>query len=173
MAKDIQKLITVRPAYQVNRGAIKCESGLATRYVATAIFDPSADTTKRPVATYGLGVYLPVKAIVTKAWIDVITTCASASADAGTIAVQIQSANDVVAAIAISDASNVWDAGIRGSKIGVVAISGDAETALVATAANSANMLKLTAEREISVVVGGQALTAGKFVVFVEYVISA
>lgn len=173
MAKNVTQLIQVAPQYQVRRGAVKHESGLQTRYLAAATFDPSANTGERTVDTHGLGVYIPDNAIVTKAWIDVITTCASAGADAGTIAVQIQAANDVVAAIAISDASNVWDAGLRGSKIGVVAISGDAETALVATAANAANMLKLTAEREIAVVVGGQALTAGKFVVYAEYVIGA
>lgn len=160
------------PDFRVKRGANTRYNGLAVRHIASAVFDPSADTTLRPTGAYGLGVYIPTKAIVTKVWIDVITTFTSAGADAGTIAVHLQSANDVVAAIAISDASNVWDAGVRGSKIGVVAISGDAETALVATAANAANMLKMTAEREITVTVATQALTAGKAVVFVEYVLS-
>jgi len=123
------------------------------------------------VGTIGLGVFIPDNAIVTNVWIDVITTVTTASADAGTLALQIQAANDVVAAIAVSDASNVWDAGIRGSKIGVIAISGDAETALVATAAAAANKLKMTAVREVSLVIGGQAVTAGKFNVYVEYVV--
>lgn len=176
MAEIIRKDVPIAaPAFQIprNAGTPVPYAGNQVRQMVMGTFDPSGDSTKRPVAAYGLGVYVPTKAIVTKVWFDVITTFASASADAGTIAVHLQSANDVVAAIAISDASNVWDAGIRGSKIGVVAISGDAETALVATAADAANMLKMTAEREITVTVGGQALTAGKMNVFVEYVQSA
>lgn len=174
MAKDIQKVISVRPQYQVNRGAVKLDSGLATRYIASATFDPSADTTKRPVATYGLGVYIPAGAIVTNSWYDVITTFSTASADAGTIAIQVQAANDVVAAIAVSAAGDVWDAGVRGGLHGsgiMATVAGD--TGVLAAARKATTYLKCTAEREISVVVGGQALTAGKMVVFVEYVISS
>jgi hypothetical protein len=174
MAKDIQKVISVRPQYQVNRGAVKLDSGLATRYVASATFDPSADTTKRPIATYGLGVYIPAGAIVTNSWWDVITTFSTASADAGTIAIQVQAAGDVVAAIAVSAAGDVWDAGIHGGLHGSYAeatVAGD--TAILDAARKAGSYLKCTAEREISVVVGGQALTAGRMVVFVEYVISS
>lgn len=174
MAKDIQKVIAVRPQFQVNRGAVKAESGLATRYVASAIFDPSADSTKRPVATYGLGVFLPAGAIITNSYWDVITTFTTASADAGTIAIQAQAANDIVAAIAVSAAGDVWDAGLHGGLHGSHAeatVAGD--TAVLDAARKAASYLKLTAERELSVVVGGQALTAGKMIVFVEYVISS
>ena len=83
--------------------------------VAVATFDPSANTAQRPIAAYGLGVYIPSKAIITRAWVDVVTTFTSAGADAGTIALHVQAADDIVAAIAISDATNVWDAGIHGS----------------------------------------------------------
>lgn len=174
MAKIVSKLISVRPQYQVRRGAVKAETGLATRYVAAGIFDPSADTSKRPVGTYGLGVYLPAGAIVTNSWYDVITTFETASADAGTIAIQVQAANDVVTAIAVSDAGNVWDAGVRGGKHGsgiMATVAGD--TAVLASARKATTYLKCTAERELSVVVGGQALTAGRMIVFVEYVISS
>lgn len=173
MAKKYSKLTQIAPAYQVTRGARKAESGLAVKYVACGIFDPSADTTKRPIATYGLGVYIPTKAVITKAWVDVITTFTTAGADAGTIAIQVQAANDVVAAIAVSAAGDVWDAGIHGSILGTPALSGNAATAIESAALNAASMLKTTAERELSVVVGGQALTAGKMAIFVEYYISA
>lgn len=174
MAKDIQKLISVRPQYQVNRGAVKAESGLETRYVAKAIFDPSASSSLRPVATYGLGVYLPAGAIVTNSWWDVITTFTTASADAGTIAIQVQAAGDVVAAIAVATAGDVWDAGLHGGLHGSYAeatVAGD--TAILDAARKAGSYLKCTAERELSVVVGGQALTAGKMIIFVEYVISS
>ena len=92
--------------------------GTVVKEMAVATFDPTANTGERAIGAHGLGVYLPAKAVITRAWIDVVETFASAGADAGTIALHAQSAGDIVAAIAISDSSNVWDAGIRGSKIG-------------------------------------------------------
>jgi len=162
------------PQYRVKRGGVTFASGNSVRYLAQALFDPSADSTKRPTATYGLGVYLPVGAIITNSWLDVITTFTTAGADAGTIAIQAQAANDIVSAIAVSAAGDVWDAGIRGGLHGSSAMATVAGDTTVLDAARKAlSYLKLTAEREISVVVGGQALTAGKMIVFVEYVISS
>lgn len=177
MTKDIQKIISVRPQYQVNRGAVKCESGLATRYLATAIYDTAAldssGAANTTIAAHGLGVFLPTKAIITNAWIDVITTFTSAT-DAGTIALKAQTAGDLTAAIAISDASNVWDAGVRGCLPGSYAEATVAGDSAIADAARKAgSYIKLTAERELVATVAGEALTAGKAVIFVEYVISA
>ncbi len=175
MAKDVQKIIAVRPQYQVNRGAVKAESGLATKYVASAIFDPSADTTKRPVAAYGTGVYLPAKAIITRFWWDVITTFTTASADSGTIAVSAEAANDLVSAVAVSAAGDVWDAGLHAGLPGFPNLGADAahDTQVEVAALFAATFVKCTVEREITVTVGTAALTAGKAVFFVEYYISA
>lgn len=176
MAKDIQKLIAVRPQYQVNRGAVKCESTLGVKYVATAVFDTagldSSGVANTTIAGHGLGVYIPTKAVVTNVWVDVVTTFTSAT-DAATIALKVQSANDLVTAIAISDASNVWDAGLHGSKCGSFALDGNALTALAMAAAQSASQIKLTAERELTATVAVEVLTAGKAVVFAEYFVSA
>ena len=148
--------------------------GTVVRELAVATFDPSGNTAERPIAAYGLGVFIPDNAVITRAWVDVVTTFTSAGADAGAIALHVQSANDIVAAIAISDASNVWDAGIHGSKIGFPALADTTtETALEVAALEAATYLKLTAERELTATVATQALTAGKAVIFVEYVISA
>lgn len=144
--------------------------GVAVR-IAQAVFNPSANTGERTIAAHGLGVYLPDNAVVISAWVDVVTTFTSAGADAGTIALSLQSANDIVAAIAISDASNVWDAGLHGSKIGTYALNGNALTQIAMGAAVAGSMLKLTAEREITATVATQALTAGKAVVYVMYVL--
>lgn len=149
--------------------------GTPTRYngnvavrLAQAVFNPSANTGERTVAAHGLGVYLPNKAVVLSAWIDVVTTFTSAN-DSATIALHAQSANDIVAAIAISDASNVWDAGLHGSKLGTYALDGNALTQIAMGAAVAGSMLKLTAEREITATVAVQALTAGKAVINVLY----
>jgi hypothetical protein len=147
--------------------------GTVVRELAVATFDPSGNTAERPIAAYGLGVFIPDNAVITKAWVDVVTTFTSAGADAGTIALKVQSADDIVAAIAISDASNVWDAGIHGSKIGFPALADTAtETALEVAALFAGSMLKTTAVRELTATVATQALTAGKLNLFVEYTIS-
>ena len=148
--------------------------GNQVRQIAVATFDPSSNTSQRAVGSYGLGVYIPINAIITNAWYDVITTFTSAGADAGTIALTSQSAGDLKAAIAISDATNVWDAGIRGCLPGSYAeatVAGD--TAVLDAARKAASYVKTTAERELTATVAVQALTAGKLNLFVEYVLSA
>jgi len=177
MAKDIQKVISVRPQYQVNRGAVKQESGLSAQYIAAAVFDTagtdSSGVANTTIAAHGLGVYLPTKAIITNAWVDVITTFTSAT-DAATIALKAQNAGDLTAAIAISDASNVWDAGLHGCLPGSYAeatVAGD--TAILDAARKAASFIKLTAERELIATVAVEALTAGKAVIYVEYTIGA
>jgi hypothetical protein len=161
------------PDIRLNRTAPNRFNGIAVTRVAQAVFDPSANTAQRPTGSYGLGVYIPDNAIITKVWYDVVTTFTTASADAGTIAITIQSAGDAVAAIAVSDASNVWDAGIHGSLIGFPNFGADAahDSALEVAALFAASMLKMTAEREITVAVATQALTAGKMVIYVEFVL--
>lgn len=158
------------------RGTIVKKDGLTVAKIAVATFDPSGDTTKRPVAAYGLGVYIPDNAVITRAWYDVVTTFTSAGADAGTIALHVQSADDLVAAIAISDGTNVYDAGMHGTLIaGTTTLSEAApntRTQIVNAADIAAGFIKTTAERQLTVTVAGQALTAGKLVLYVEYVLS-
>lgn len=177
MAKEVKQLIQVAPQFQTKRGAVKLESGLATRYIATAIFDAagldSAGVANTTTAAHGTGVYIPTKAIIINAWVDVITTFTTASADAGTIALSAQSANDLTAAIAVSTAGDVWDAGLHGCLPGSyleATVAGD--TAVLDAARKAASYIKTTAEREITVTVGGQVLVLGKMNIFVEYVIS-
>ena len=175
MTKDIQQTIMVRPEYQVRRGAVKCESGLVTKHTAVAIFDTagkdSSLVSNKTIAAHGTGVYLPIGAIVTDAFVDVKTTFTSAGADAGTIAIMVSGAGDVTAAIAISAAGDVWDAGMHGSIVGTPALDGNALTAIAGGAAKATSLIKCTAEKEITVTVAGQALTAGKMAIFVEYYI--
>lgn len=155
------------------RGAIAKQDGLTTKKVAVATFNPTGDTSQRTIAAHGLGVYLPDNAVITNAWVDVITTFTSAT-DAATIALKVQSANDLVSAIAISDVSNVWDAGIHGCLPGspVLGVEASHDTAIELAALQAASMVKTTAEREITATVAVEALTAGKAVIYVEYVIS-
>jgi hypothetical protein len=178
MAKDINKITMVRPEYQINRGAVKAESVLVTQKVAVAIFDTaaldSAGVANTTIAAHGLGVYLPAKAVITKFMFDVVTTFTSAT-DAATIAYKAQSANDLLSALAISDAQNIHDAGVHGGLPGFPNLGADAahDTQVEVAALFAATAIKLTAEREITATVAVEALTAGKAVLFVEYYVSA
>ena len=103
----------------------------------------------------GLGVTIPDNAIVCGGFIDVVTTCTTAAADAGTMAIHVQSANDIVTATAVSAGGNIWDAGLHP----------------IVPKANTPEStgIKLTAAREITATIATQDFTAGKFHVFLYY----
>ncbi len=138
--------------------------------VARATFNPSAVTGDRTIAAHTLGVTLPDNAVILDFMVDVITTFTSAT-DAATIAYHLQSADDLLAAIAISDASNVHDAGLHGGKIGAPGLGADAahDTQLEVAALIAASRLKLTAARTITATVAVEALTAGKAELYVSW----
>ena len=129
--------------------------GLHPKHVARATYDFDVDG--GAISTIGLGVKLPNNAIVIRAWIEVVTTCTSGT-DAATIAIGINTDDvaGIVAAIAISDATDPWDAGNK-------------EGIQDGTAANFS--VKTTAARELEIQIAVEALTAGKFILFAEYVI--
>lgn len=162
------------PAYaHVNKSGVAAPfiEGIVSERVAVATYDVAVDG--GAIGTHLTGVFLPDNAVVTEVLIDVVTTFADGVSDAATIAVQIQSADDVVAAVAISAAGDVWDAGIRGSKIGFPNFGADAahDSAVEVAALFAASRLKLTAEREIAVVTAGVVLTAGKMNIYVKHLI--
>lgn len=174
MAKKIDLLKHVTPDYQIRRGAVKTESSLSVQKVAVAIFDTagtdSSGVANTTAAAHGTGVFLPTGAILVNAYIKNVTTFTSAASTA-TIAIAAQTAGDIVAAIAINAGTTPWAAGLLGSIVGNYAertVAGD--TAILAGAAQVGSFVSLTAEREIVVTVGVQALTGGKMYIFVEYV---
>ena len=162
-------------AFRIKRGAQAAESNISVKQVACAIFDTakndSSGVANTAIGAHGLGVFIPIGAVITDAWIDVKTSFTSAGTNAGTIAVKCEGAGDLVAALAISDASNIWNAGVRGTLVGMTALDGNSLTRIANAAAVAATLIKTTAEREITVTTAGQVLTAGKMAIFVEYVI--
>ena len=150
--------------------------GTVVRELAVATFDTAATDSSAAanttIAAHGLGVFLPTKAIIINAWVDVVTTFTSAT-DAATIALKAQATGDLTAALAISDSSNIWDAGLHGCLPGSYAeatVAGD--SAILDAARKAASFIKLTAARELTATVAVEALTAGKANIYVEYVIS-
>lgn len=167
----------VSPEFRVTNASGKSRvlrEGGIVRETAVAIYDVSGGDSGA-IGTFNTGVFLPNDAIITRVFIDVITTFTTAGADAGTLAIQIQTADDVVAAIAVSNATNVWDAGIRGSKIGYPNFGADAahDTAVEVAALFAGSMLKLTAQRQVALVVGGQVVTAGKLAIYIDFYVGA
>lgn len=140
--------------------------------VVVAEFDPGANAAERTVAAHGLKRFVPDNSIIVGGHVDVLETLTSnAGTDAATLALSIEGADDLIAAIAISDASNVWDAGLRGILPGNYALDGAALTAIAMAAALAGSFIKTTASREVTVTVAVEALdtSAGKLKIFIFY----
>lgn len=101
---------------------------------------------------------LPEDAIITNAFYEVLTTFRSAT-DATTIGISIpvDDADGILTPIAVSSGSNPWDAGMHGTDLGNTSADVSERT---------------TAARTISLSVAGEAITAGKMVLYVEYVLA-
>ena len=140
-----------------------------------ATFNPSANTSQRTIATHSLGVFIPQSAVILRAFYDVVTTFTSAT-DAATIALQSEGANDIVSAIAISDASNPWDAGNHAGlpqpALSVFHASNNPTAVQMQDVVGDSLISVGTTAKELKAVVAVEALTAGKLNLFVEYVIS-
>ena len=121
--------------------------------VAQAVFDAEI-AENRPVDAYGLGITIPANSLIIGGGYDVLKTFTTASADSGTIAIHAQAANDLVTATAVSAGGDIWDQGRR-SIIPVM---------------TGATAVKTTTAKEVTVTVGGQALTAGTMNVWVIYI---
>lgn len=152
-------------------GEIDFETGSALKFNGYELETPSSDglgTMRVARATYdfaehggtigaiSLGVVIPDDAVVCGGFVDVKTTATSAS-DAGTGAIHVQGANDIVSAIAISNGGNPWDAGLKA----IVPKANTPET----------TGIKLTAARTITFTIAVEDFTAGKFVVFLYYLV--
>lgn len=102
------------------------------------------------VGAIPLGVILPDNAIIERGFGDIITPFTS-TGGTGTIALGANTASDLKAAVDADTLSGIFE--------------------LIPTG-TAASMVKATAAREITLTVGTAAITAGKAVFFLEYVIS-
>jgi len=123
---------------------------------AMTVFDPGAVAALRTIGAHFVGPEIPKGARITRAFYIVTTTFTSA-ADTATIGLGFDTddADGIVAAIAINNGGNPWDAGNHeGIQDGAAANFGEA----------------LTADRQIEVNVAVQAITAGRLALFLDYV---
>lgn len=129
------------------------DDGLGVLRVARFTFDAGIEA-NRAIGAHGTGVTLPIHAIVVGGFVDVNTKFDSDATDAGTIAISVQAANDVISAAAVSGAPY--------STIGRKAIIPKANTP-------ESTSLKCTAEREITCTVAVEALLSGKLTGYLYY----
>ncbi len=135
--------------------------GLYLEKYALAVYDFAVDGGTEGTITLADTATLPDNAVVTAVEYDVITTCTSSS-DAATIKLNLPTDGDLTTAIAISDASNSWDAGVFSATSAAGAFTNDPAS------------VKTTAARALQIITaGGQDLTAGKIVFKVRYWVSA
>lgn len=148
--------------------------GAGLKRVARITLDPSGNINHRAIGAKNSSFKLPANAIITAAYYQVKTTFTSAT-DAATIALKLENTGDVLAAIAISDATNMWDAGIHGCKIGYPNLGADAahDTQVEVAALFAGTFLRITTDCYLTATVAVEALTAGKAIIFLEYVIGA
>lgn len=146
-------------AAEINKVAAAglASDGLARMGVARFTYDPSANAGVRPIAAHDLGVTLPAYAVVIGGFFDVNTLFTSAGGNAGTVAISVEGAGDIQAAVAVSGAPY--------SSIGRKAIVPKADSP-------ESTSVKATAARAITATVAVQALTAGKLTGFLLYVVS-
>jgi hypothetical protein len=147
--------LSVVTAGSLTPGLVGSVDGNGLYRVAKATFNPTAVAGHRSIAAHGLGVTIPDNAIVLGGFVDAIITPTSAT-DAATIAISLQTAADIHAAVAISTGVT-WDAP---ALLAIIPKSNTPES----------TGIKLTAAREITVTVAVEALLTGQFTVFLTYV---
>jgi hypothetical protein len=125
--------------------------GLLNKRIARATWDASTDGA---IGAHGLGVSLPAKAIILRAWAQVVTVIRGASASASTYAIHCEDANNILTA----EEPYNDTAGLREVTAGT---TGD----VAQTVGN------ISAQCEITVTVAGAAQTSGKVITFVEYIV--
>jgi hypothetical protein len=107
------------------------------------------------ISAIDLGVTIPDNAIIVGGFIEVVTTCTTASTDNGTMAISVEGANDIVTATAVSAGGNIWDAGLHD----------------IIPDSTGSTAVKTSQARNVTATIATAAFTAGKFNVWLEYVI--
>lgn len=133
-------------------GPVGSDVGLGVLRCARFEFDAGV-AVNRPIGAHGVGVTLPIHAIIVGGFVDVNTAFTGEAT--ATLAIHVQSANDIIAAAAVSGAPY--------STIGRKAIVPKANTP-------ESTGVKTTAAREITCTVALAALLTGKLTGYLYYV---
>ena len=104
------------------------------------------------ISAIDLGVSIPANSVIVGGVLDVQTTCTSGT-DAGTGALSVEGANDIVTAVAIGTGTP-WDQGLQ----------------VIIPKWTAATFVKTTAARAITFTIAVEAFTAGKFTISLAYI---
>jgi hypothetical protein len=126
--------------------------GIGLARIAKATYDFGTDGGS--AGAIDLGVNIPANSIIMGGIVDVVTTCTTAGTDAGTGAISVESADDIVAAVAVSDGTNPWDQGLHA----------------IIPVMTAGSAVKTTAAAAITFTIATQDFTAGKFHVILFYI---
>jgi len=127
--------------------------GIHAKRIARATYDFAVDG--GVVGDIGLGVTLPDNAIITRSWYTVLSDLTSANSTATVaLSIPVDDVEGIAAATALS--ANNYTAGLH-------------EGIQTGTAANFSE--QTTAARELTLTIDVQDLTAGKLILFCEYVV--
>ncbi len=125
-------------------------SGIDVPRRAHAIFDVSTGG-HTATGTYGLGVFLPAKAIIMRSWLYTVTLSSGSTAPLSTIAIQCEDANNIKTATNLTNSSA--DTFIEGESTGAV----------------SAAKTSIASPCEISAVVATGVMSTGKWDIYIDY----
>ncbi len=124
--------------------------GLGVARLARATYDVAVDL--GTVAAHGLGVSLPPNALITRSWLHTVTQFTDGGS--GTVAISCEDANNIFTATDIT------------------AIAAGVNTAGEQTGSIAAFTNAIAATCEITATVATAEQTAGKLIVFIEYVVA-
>jgi len=126
--------------------------GSMQKRIARATYDVAVDG--GGIAAHALGVKLPANALMTRSWFNVTTQFTDLGGATGTVALSCEDADNIYAAADIT--GNAADANVDG-------VQDD-------TTANFTG--SIAAECELTATVAAGAQTAGKLILFVEYLVT-
>lgn len=133
--------------------AIDDSDDLKIMRYAKATYD--FETQDGTVGAHGSGITIPENAVIMDGVVDVQQTLTDDNDDSATLAIHVEGADDVVAAVAINNATD-WDKGLHD----------------IVPDGQATNMIKTTDEREITFTVGDDEIVEGKVTVILGYIIT-
>lgn len=154
LSADTAYYIIVVDSSTVKVATSRANAFAGTNVNITGVTSGTHTFTKNAIGAILTGVVIPANHIIVDSRYDVPTTCTTSGSDAGTMAIHVESANDIVSATAVSTGTT-WD---------------NVANTVAGTPVSAATAVKTTANREVTFTLATKAFTAGKVVVYLEVV---
>lgn len=154
--------LSVDTAYyviDVDASTIKLATSRANAFAGTAIDLTAVGSgtqtlTKNAIGVILSGMKIPQGHLITNSAYDVVTTCTTAGTNAGTMAISVEAANDIVTATAVSTGTT-WN---------------NVTNMVAGTPVSAATAIKTTADREVTFTLATNAFTAGEVNIYLDVI---